>query len=316
MKRTNKKSKPFIYSKSQEILGCHQKETAKGMSSSLRCYSLILWHSVRHLSLTFQCSSVSPRLFVTPWTAAHQASLSITNSWSSLKLMSIESVMPSNNLMLHHPLLLLPSIFPSIRVFSNESVLHIRWPKYWSFSFSISPSNEYSGLISFRMDWLDLLAVQGILNSLLQHHSSKASILRCSAFFTVQLSCPYMTTGKTIALTGWNFVGKVISLLFNMLSRLVITFLPKSKRLLISWLQSPSAVILEPPKIKSDTVSPSVCHEVMGPDAVIWVWSLNFRSLWINWSSLSPHHLHHHHHSITIITISSLSPSSSSQHLH
>ena len=177
------------------------------------------------------------------------------NSQSLLKLMSIESVMPSNCLILCRPLFLLPSVFPSIRVFSNESVLHIRWPKYWSFHFSISPSNEYSGLISFRMDWLDLLAIQGTFKSLLQHHSSKASILWHSAFFTVQLSHPYMTTGKTIALTKRTFVGKVMSLLLNMLSRLVITFLPRSKRLLISWLQSPSAMILEPPKIKSDTVS-------------------------------------------------------------
>ena len=158
--------------------------------------------------------------------------------------------MPSSHLILCHPLLLLPPIPPSIRVFPNESTLRIRWPKYWSFSFSISPFNEHPGLISFRMDWLDLLAVQGTLKSLLQHHSSKASILWLSAFFTVQLSHPYMTTGKTTALTRWNFVGKVISLLFNMLSRLVITFLPRSERLLISWLQSPSAVILEPPKNK------------------------------------------------------------------
>ena len=179
--------------------------------------------------------------------------------------------MPSNHLILCHPLLLLPSIFPSIRVFSNESVLHIRWPKYWSFSFSISPSNEHSGLISFRMDWLDLLAVEGTLESLLQHHSSKASILQLSAFFTVQLSHPYMTTGKTIALTRQTFVGKVMSLLFDMLSRLVITFLPRSKRLLISWLQSPSAVILEPRKINLATVSPSISHEVMGPDAMIFI---------------------------------------------
>ena len=163
--------------------------------------------------------------------------------------------MPSSYLILCCPLLLLPSIIPSIRVFSNKSALRIRWPEYWNFSFSISPSNEHPGLISFRMDWLDLLAVQGTLKSLLQHHSSKASILRCSAFFTVQLSHPSMTTGKTMALTRWTFVGKVMSLLFNMLSRLVITFLPRSKRLLISWLQSPSAVILEPRKIKSDTVS-------------------------------------------------------------
>jgi len=160
--------------------------------------------------------------------------------------MSIKSVMPSNHLILCHPLFLLPSIFPSIRVFSNESVLCIRWPKYWSFSFSISPSNEYSGLISFRMDWYDLLAVQGTLKSLLQHHSSKASILQCSSFFIVQLSHPYMTTGKTIALTRLTFVGKVTSLFFNMLSRLVKTFLPRSKCLLLSWLQSPSAVILKP----------------------------------------------------------------------
>ena len=156
--------------------------------------------------------------------------------------------MASNRLILCRPLLLLPSIFPRIRVFSNESALHIRWPKYWSFSFNIGPSDEHPGLISFRMDWFDLLAVQGTLKSLLQHHSSKASILRCSAFFIVQLSHPYMTTGKTIALTRWTFVGKVMSLPFNMLSRLVITFLPRSKCLLISWLQSPSAVILEPKK--------------------------------------------------------------------
>ena len=163
------------------------------------------------------------RLFATPWTAAHWASLSITNSHSLLILMSIESVMPSNHLIFCCPLLLLPSIFPSIRVFSDELVLCIRWPKYWSFSFNISPSNEHPGLISFRMDWLDLLAVQGTLKSLLQHHSSKASILLRSAFFIVQLSHPFMTTGKTIALTTWTFVGKVMSLLFNMLSRLVIT---------------------------------------------------------------------------------------------
>ena len=176
------------------------------------------------------------RHFATPWIAAHQASLSITNSWSLLKLMLIESVMPSNHLILCHPLLLQPSIFPSIRVFSNESDLRIRWPKYWSFSFSISPSNEYSGLISFRMDWLDLLEVQGTLKNLLQQHSSKASILQCSAFIIVQLSHPYMTTGKTITLTRQTFVDKVITPLFNMLPRLVITFLPRCKRLLISWL--------------------------------------------------------------------------------
>ena len=186
--------------------------------------------------------------------------------------------MPSNHLILCRSFLLLASIFPSIRVFSNESALCIRWPKYWSFSFNISPSNEHSELISFRMDCLDLLAVQGTLKSLLQHHSSAASILWRSAFFIVQLSHPYTTTGKTIALTRWTFVDKVMSLLWNMLSRLVITFLPRSKCLLISWLQSPSAVILEPPKIKSvtvSTVSPSICHGVMGPDAIILVfWML------------------------------------------
>ena len=211
------------------------------------------------------------RIFATPWTEARQASLSITNSWSLLKLMSIESVMPSNHLNLCRPLLLLPSIFPSIRVITNDLVLPIRWPKYWSFSFSISPSNECSGLISFRIDWLDLLAVQGTLKSL-QHHSSKASILWHSAFFIVQLSHPYMNTGETKALTILTFVGKVMSLLFNMLSKLVITFLPRSKRLLISWIQSPSAVILEPPKMKSVTVSivsPSICHKVMELDAII-----------------------------------------------
>ena len=175
--------------------------------------------------------------------------------------MSIESVIPSNHLILCHPLLLLPSIFPSTRVLSNESVLHIRWPKYWSFSFSISPSNEYSGLLSVKMDWLALLAVQGTLKSLLQHHSSKASILWHSAIFIVQLSHAYMTTGKTIALTRWTFVGKVMSLLFNMLCRLVITFLPRSKCLLISWLELSSAVILVPKTIKSVTVS-TVSHSI------------------------------------------------------
>ena len=178
-----------------------------------------------------------------PWTTARQASLSITNSRSPPKPMSIESVMPSNHLILCCPFLLLPSIILSIRVFSNESALHIRWPKYWSFSFNITPSNEHPGLISFRMDRLDLLAVQGTLKSLLQHHSSKASILRCSAFFTVRLSYSYMTSGNTKALTRRTFAGKAMSLLLNMLSRLVITFLPRSKHLLISWLQSPSAVM-------------------------------------------------------------------------
>ena len=187
-------------------------------------------------------------LFETLWIAAGQASLSITNSRSLLKLMSIESVMPSSHLILCRPPLLLHPIPPSIRIFSNESTLRMRWPKYWSFSFSISPSNEHPGLISFRMDWVDLLAVQGTLKSLLQHHSSKASIFQHSAFFIVQLSHPYMTTGKTIALTRWTSVAKVMSLLFNMLSSLVITFLPRDKHLLISWLQSPSTVILEPKK--------------------------------------------------------------------
>ena len=205
--------------------------------------------------MNLQFSSVSVQslscvqLFATPRIAAHQASLSITNSQGSFKLTSIESVRPSSHLILCRPLFLLPPIPPSIRVFSNESTPQMRWPKYWSFSFNIGPSNEHPGLISFRMDWLDLLAVQGTPKSLLQHHSSKASI-QCSAFFTVQLSHPYMTTGKTIALTRQTFLGKVMSLLFNMLSRLVITFLPRSKCLLISWLQSPSpSVILKPKKL-------------------------------------------------------------------
>ena len=187
--------------------------------------------------------------------------------------MSTESVMPTNDLIRCHPLLLPPSIFPSIKVFSSESVLHIRRPKYWNFSFNISSSNVYSGLISFRIGWLDFLAVQGTHKSLLQLHSSKASILQCSAFFIVQLSHPYMTIGKN-SLTRWTFVGKVMSLLLNMLSRLVITFLPRSRCFLISRLQSPSIGILEPPKIKSvtvSTVSPSICQEVMGPDAMILV---------------------------------------------
>ena len=211
------------------------------------------------LFMKIQFSSVQSlscvRLFVTPWTAARQASLLITNSRSLFKVMSIELVMPSNHCILCHPLLLPPSTFPSIRGFSNESVLCIRWPKYGSFSFSISPSNEYSGLISFRMDWLHLLAVQGTLKSLLKHHSSKASVIQCLAFFMAKLSHLYMTNGKTIALTRRTIFGKVMSLFFNMLSRWFITFLPRSKHLLISWLQSPSAVILEPPKIKSLTVS-------------------------------------------------------------
>ena len=187
--------------------------------------------------------------------------------------MSIESVMPSNHLVLCHRLLLLPALFPSIRIFSNESPLPIKWPKRWSFSFSINPSNGYSGLISFRIDWFDLLAIQGTLKSLIQCYSSKASILQCSAFFIVQLSHPYMTPGKTIDLTRWTFVGKVTSLLFNMLSSLVIAFLPRSKRLLISWLHSPSTVILEPKKIKSLCFHcfPSISHEVIELDAMILV---------------------------------------------
>ena len=204
-----------------------------------------------------------------------QASLSITNSWSLLKLVSIGPVMPSNHLILCCPLLLLPSIFPSIRIFSSESVLRIRWPEYWSFSFS--PSSEYLGLISFRIDWLDLLAFQGTCKSFLQHHSSKASILQCSAVFIVQLSHPYMTTGKNSFDYNRPLSAKVMSLLFNMLSRLVIAFLLRSKHLLISWLQSPSAVILEPRKITSVTVSivsPSICYKVMGLNAMILVFEM------------------------------------------
>ena len=222
--------------------------------------------SMQKSSVQFSHSVVS--LFVTPWTAAHQASLSFTISWRLLKLVSIESVMSSNHLILCHLLLLLLSIFPSIRVFSNELVLCISWPKYWSFTSNISPFKEYSWLISFRMDWFDLLAVQGTLNT------TKASIPRCSAFLIVRFSHPYTTTGKTIALTRWTFVGKVMSLVFNMLSRFVIASLPRRKHLLIAWLQSPSAVILEPKKIKSVTVSivyPSICLEVMGLDAMIFV---------------------------------------------
>ena len=204
------------------------------------------------MSVQFSCSVMSDSC--DPIDAALQASLSMS-SWSLLKLMPIELVMPANHLILCRPLLLLPSIIPSVRVFSNESVVYITWPKYWCFRFNTSPSSEYSGLISFRMDWLDLLAIQGTLKSLLQYHSSKASILQCSALFIVQLSHPYTTVGKTIHLTSQTFVAKVISMLFNMLSRLVIAFLPRSKHLLILWLQSPYAVILKPPKIKSLTVS-------------------------------------------------------------
>ena len=243
--------------------------------------------------MDFQFSSVQSlscvRLFATPWIAACQASLSITNSRSSLRFLSIESVMPSSHLLCRP--FLLPPIPPSIKVFSNESAFHSWCPKYWSFSFSIIPSKEHPGLISFRMGWLDLLAVQGTLKSLFQYHSSKASILQRSAFFTVQLSHPYMTTAKTIALTRRTFVGKIMSLLFNMLSRSVITFLPRSKHLLISWLQSPSAVILEPRKIKSDTVStvsPSISYEVMWPDAMIFIfWMLSFKPTFYSPLSLS-----------------------------
>ena len=259
---------------SADVLSTHWSQTV------LIHFSYYHWQHNVKISSVQSLSRV--RLFATPWIAAHQASLSITNSQSSPRLMSIESVMPSSHLILCRPLLLLPPVSPSIRFFSNESTLHMRWPKYWNFSFSISPSKEIPGLISFRMDWLDLLAVQGTLKSLHQHHSSKASILQRSAFFTVQLSHPYMTTGKTTALTKRTLVGKVMSLLFNMLSRLVITFLSRSKHFLISWLQSPSSVILEPPqKIKFDTVStvsPSISHEVMGPDAMIFVfWMLSFK---------------------------------------
>ena len=226
------------------------------------------------LPVHFSSGAQSCPTLYDPMNHSNQASLSITKGQSLPKPTSIESVMPSNHLILCYSFLLQPSIIPCIRVFSNDSALCIRWPKYWTFRFSISPSNEHPGLICFRMNWLDLLAVQGTLKSLLQHHSSKASILQCSAFFIVQLSHPYMTTRKTIALTRQTFVGKVMSLLCNMLSRLVITFLPRSKHLLISWLQSPSAVILEPPKIKSatvSTISASICHEVMGLDAMILV---------------------------------------------
>ena len=203
----------------------------------------MLSSKIHHCHRIIQFSPV-PQSCLTPWTAARQVSLSITDSWSLLKLMSIESVIPSNHPILCHLLLLPHSIFPSIRAFANESALRIRWPKYWSFSFSISPPNEYSRLISFRMDLLDLLAVQGVLKSLVQHHNSTASALWCSALFIIQLSHPYMTIGKkNIVLTRWTLVIKIMSLLFNMLSRLVKEFLPKSKHLLISWLQSPSAVI-------------------------------------------------------------------------
>ena len=226
----------------------------------------VLWHFTIN-SVTQSCPTLSD-----PMDCSMPGFLSITNSWSLLKLNVYWVGDAINHLILYCALLLLLSIFPSIRVLSNESALRIRWPKYWSFSFSISPSNGYSGLISFRMDWLGLLAVQGTLKSLRQHHSSKASILWHLAFFMIQFSHPYMTLGKTIALSRWTFVGKITSLLFNMLSRLVIAFLPRCKCLLISWLQSPSAVILE------SIASPSICHEVMGLDAMIFIfWMLNFK---------------------------------------
>ena len=240
-------------------------------------YLTLFWYSPQNSNWHLSDQSVqSPShvwLFATPWTAAHQISMSITNAQSLLKLMSIKSVMPSKDLILSCPLLLLSSIFPSIRVFSNESLLHIKWPKYWSFSFSISLSNEYVRVISFTIDWFDLLVVQTSVKNLHQHHSSKASILWHSVLFIVQLSHSYMTTGKTIALTRWNLVDKVMSLLFNMLYSLVITVLPRGKHLLISWLQLPSAVILEPPKIKSvtiSTVSPPICNEGMGPMILVF----------------------------------------------
>ena len=225
-----------------------------------------------HSSVQFSCSVVSDCLL--PHESQHTRLPCPSPTPRVYSNSCIELVMPSSHLSLCRTFLFLPPIPPHIRVFSSESNLRLKWPKYWSFSFRISPSKEHPGPISFRMDWLDLLAVQGTLKSLLKYHSSKASILWHSALFTVQLSHPYMTTEKTIALTRWTFVGKVMSLLLNMLSRLVTTFLPRSNHLLISWLQSPSAVILEPPKIKSDTVStvsPSISHEVMGPDAMIFI---------------------------------------------
>ena len=235
----------------------------------LRCHTVVVVQLLSHV-----------RLLVTPWTAAHQNSLSFTISWSVLIFMSIESVMPSNHFILCHPLLLLPSIFPSIRIICNDSAFHIRWPKYWSFRFSVSPSNEYTKLIIFRIHWFYLLAVQETLKSLLQHCSLKASILWCSAFFMI--SHPYMTPGQTITLTIWTIVSKVMSLLFNTLSKFVISFLPRCKHLLILCLQSLFTVILKPKKVKSETVSivsPSICHEMMGVDAMILVfWMLNFKT--------------------------------------
>ena len=247
----------------------------KKINDILRLYNVPFYKDFCSVLVVQSISHV--KLFATPWSEACQSSLSFTVSQSLLKLMPIELMIPSYQLILCHLLLLLPSIFPSSRVFSSELTLHIRWPKYWSlsFSFSISSSNGYSGLISFRIDWVDLLAVQGTLKSLLQHWDSKASILWCSSLFMVQLSHLYMTTGEIIALTRWAFVGKVMSLLFNMLYRLVIAFLPRSKCLLISWMQSLSAVILEPKKLKSVAVSiffPLIyLPKVMGLDAMIVV---------------------------------------------
>ena len=251
---------------SENILPCHSPKLITGSFIS------VFWNTVQFSAVQL----LSPVwLFATPWAAGLPVHLQLLESTKTHVHWVGDAIQPSHPLSSPSPP---PPIPPSIRVFSNESALHIWWPKYWSFSFSISPCNEHPGLISFRMDWLDLFAVQGTLKSLLQHHSSKASILCCSAFFTVQLSHPCVTTGITIALTRQTFVDKVMSLLFNMLSRLVITFFPRSKHPLISLLQSPSAVILEPQNIKSaivSTVSPSICHEVMGPDAMIFVlWML------------------------------------------
>ena len=273
--RENSKTQDKLFLTLSKNIKIVKKISEKMRYSNNTLFSLVIFqHNFlsKHLLLFSLLSCV--QLFVTTWTAAHQASLSFIISQSLLKRMSIDSVMPSNHVILCHPLLLSPSIFPSFRVFSSESALYIKWPKYWSFSFSISPSNEYLGLISFKIDWFDLLAVQETLKSLLQHHSLKASILWLSAFFMVQLVHPYMTTGKTTALTIWTFVSKVISLLLNTLSRFVIDFLPRSKHLLFSMLQSPSAVILEPKEIKSvtaSTFSSSICHEVMGLDDMILV---------------------------------------------
>ena len=249
--------------------------------SNILCISHILESWVVLVSVQFNSVAQSCLTLCDPLNHSMPGLPVHHHSRSPPKPMSIDSVMPSNHLIPCRPLLLLPSMFPSIRVFSNQSDLCTRWPKYWSFSFNISPSNEHPGLISFRLDWLDHLAVQGTLKSLLQHHSLKASVLWHSAFFIVQLSHPYITTGKTIVLTKQSFVRKVMSLLFNMLSSLVTAFPPRRKHLLISWLQWPSKVILEPKKIKSVTisiVSPSICQEAMGPDAMILVfWMLSFK---------------------------------------